>query len=77
MGYVLLLVFMSMHAGGHSAMIELGIRQGNAGHVVVQVRAYQQARAVELLVAEPEAVRSALRRAAPEADALLRVSAAG
>jgi lipoprotein-releasing system permease protein len=77
LGYVFLLAFMALHTGGHGAMIELGIRQGQAGHVVIQAAGFQQSRATELLVSDPNAVRKVVKRAAPNAHVVPRVFAGG
>jgi len=76
-GHLLLLVYMSLHTGGHGKMIELGIRQGNAGHVVIQATGYQQSRAVELLVPDSKAIKEAIARLVPRALVLRRAFGAG
>ncbi len=77
MGHFLGIVFITMNDGGHELMIELGIRQGRAGHVVVQAEDYQKNRSVELLVTNPQRVRQQVRKALPEAHVALRVFGGG
>lgn len=77
LGYVLLLVYLAMHKGGHGAMIELGIRQGQAGHVVVQAKGYQQSRAAELVVPQADHYRDQIAAMLPRARVLLRVFGGG
>jgi lipoprotein-releasing system permease protein len=76
-GHFMLIVFMALSDGVHEQMIEVGLRQGTAGHVVVQARGYQQERAVELLVPAPNAVRNTIAQALPGAEVVLRVYGGG
>jgi ABC-type lipoprotein release transport system permease subunit len=71
------LVFLSMNDGGHELMIEMGIRQGRAGHVVVQAKDYQQTQAVELLVTDPEKIRKIIRQKVPKSRVVLRAFGGG
>ena len=76
-GHTFLLFFVSVQDGGLAQMIEIAVRQGSAGHVVVQARGYQKARAVELLVPDGEAVRKKIRKASPKGKVVLRVFGGG
>jgi ABC-type lipoprotein release transport system permease subunit len=76
-GHFLFLIFMTMNDGGHEQMIEMGIRQGRAGHVVVQAEGYQKSRSVELLVTEPGSVRERIKKRAPGAEVALRAFGGG
>jgi len=71
------LVFLSMNDGGHELMVEMGIRQGRAGHVVVQAKDYQQTQAVELLVTDPERVRKLIQKKVPRSRVVLRAFGGG
>jgi len=71
------LVFLSMNDGGHELMIEMGIRQGRAGHVVVQAKDYQKTQAVELLVTDPERVRKTVKQRVPKSRVVLRAFGGG
>jgi ABC-type lipoprotein release transport system permease subunit len=74
---MLMLVFMGMGDGSHEQMIDLGVRQGSAGHVVVQAAGYQKDRSLELLVPNPEAVRREAEAALPGARVVLRAYGGG
>lgn len=76
-GHCLGVVFVSMNDGGHELMIELGVRQGRAGHVVVQAEGYQRSQSVELLVPNPGALKEQIRSALPEAVITSRVFGGG
>jgi putative ABC transport system permease protein len=76
-GHMFLLVFMSLSDGGLSEMVELAIRQGSAGHVVVQAKGYQKARAVELLVPDGEAVRRSIQKSVTTGTVVRRVFGGG
>ncbi len=71
------LVFLSMNDGGHELMVEMGIRQGRAGHVVVQARDYQKTQAVELLVTDPQRVRRIIKERVPRSRVVLRAFGSG
>lgn len=71
------LVFLSMNDGGHELMVEMGIRQGRAGHVVVQAKDYQKTQAVELLVTDPERVRKLVKQKVPKSRVVLRAFGGG
>ncbi|MDY0002728.1 MAG: FtsX-like permease family protein [Polyangia bacterium] len=77
MGHCMGMIFVSMNDGGHELMIELGVRQGRAGHLVVQAEGYQKSQSVELLVDRPATVRETLQRALPEARVALRAFGGG
>ena len=76
-GHMFFLVFMSMSDGGLGEMVELAIRQGSAGHVVVQAKGYQKARAVELLVPDGEAVRRTINKSVGKGVVVRRVFGGG
>jgi len=77
MSHCLGLVFLSINDGGHELMIELGIRQGRAGHVVVQAKGFQKTQSVELLVPDPERVRKIVKQRVPKARVVLRAFGGG
>jgi ABC-type lipoprotein release transport system permease subunit len=77
MGHLLFLLFLSMNDGGHEHMIEMGVRQGRAGHVVIQADGYQKSRSVELLITRPQALRKKVAAAAPDARVALRAFGGG
>jgi ABC-type lipoprotein release transport system permease subunit len=76
-GQMMMLVFKGLSEGSHGQMIDVGVRQGSAGHVVVQAAGYQKDRAVELTVTGAEAVRRAAEAAMPGAAAVLRAYGGG
>ena len=76
-GHFLGLIFLAFNDGGHELMIELGIRQGRAGHVVVQAKGYQKTQAVELLVPDPEKVRQIVKKHVPKSRVVLRAFGGG
>ncbi len=76
-GHMFLLVFMSMSEGGLAEMVELAIRQGSAGHVVVQAKGYQKSRAVELLVPDGETVRRSMEKSVGKGTVVRRVFGGG
>ncbi|MFH2009685.1 MAG: FtsX-like permease family protein [bacterium] len=77
MSHCMGLVFLAMNDGGHELMIELGIRQGRAGHVVIQAKGFQKTQSVELLVPDPERVREIVRQRVPRARVVLRAFGGG
>ncbi len=72
-GQLMGLVFLCMNDGGHELMIELGVRQGRAGHVVVQAKDYQKNQSVELLVTDPNRIRREIKKKLPKSRVVLRV----
>ena len=76
-GHLLGLVFIALNGGGHEMMVELGIRQGSAGHVVLQAPGYQKQRSVELLLPNPEQLARQVRAALPKARVTMRAFGAG
>lgn len=76
-GHFLGLIFIAMNGGGHITMIELGLRQASAGHVVLQAPGYQQSRSVELLVPDAAALRAEIEAALPRAKTAMRVFGGG
>ena len=76
-GHLFLLVTVSLSEGGLMEMVEIAIRQGTAGHVVVQAEGYQKTAAVELVVEDGAAVRKRIRTRLPQGRILLRVFGGG
>lgn len=76
-GHLFLLVSVSLSEGGLMEMVEIAIRQGTAGHVVVQAEGYQKSAAVELIVEDGEAVRKTIRRRLKRGQLLLRAFGGG
>ena len=76
-GQFLFLFFMAMTDGGHDQMIEIGIRQGRTGHVVVQADGYQESQAMELLVPDGGAIRDKISNKDNKLNVALRVFGGG
>lgn len=76
-GHCLGLVFVTVNDGGHEQMVELGVRQGRAGHVVVQAKGYQQTQSVERVVANPARVETEIHKALPDVKVAPRVFGGG
>lgn len=76
-GHLFLLVSVSLSEGGLMEMVEIAIRQGTAGHVVVQAEGYQKTAAVELVVENGNQVRDRIRKRLPKARVLLRAFGGG
>ena len=76
-GHFMLIVFLGLGDGMHEEMIEVGVRQGSAGHVVVQSKGYQEERAVELLVPNAERIRRTIKTVLPRAKVVLRAFGGG
>lgn len=76
-GLLLLQVFVALNDGGHEQMVEIGVRQGSAGHVVVQAEGYQAERALEYTVQDGAAVRRAVTSRLPAAKVVLRTFGGG
>ena len=76
-GLFMMIVFMGMSDGSHEQMIELGVRQASGGHVVVQADGYQEERAVELLVNDPEKIRKRIMATKPRAKTVFRAFGGG
>ncbi len=76
-GQFMFLIFLSVNDGAHDQMIEIGIRQGRCGHVVVQAEGYQESQAMELLVPDGHEIRDIVKRKNQELDVALRVFGGG
>ncbi|MFH2009206.1 MAG: FtsX-like permease family protein [bacterium] len=77
LGHMFFLIFMTMSDGGLADMVELAIKQGSAGHVVVQAKGYQKARSVELLVPDGARIRQTIQAKLPKAAVVLRTFGGG
>lgn len=76
-GQLMGLVFLTMNDGGHELMIELGVRQGRAGHVVVQAKDWQKTQSVELMVTDADRIRQVIRERLPKSRVVLRAFGGG
>jgi ABC-type lipoprotein release transport system permease subunit len=76
-GTFFLLVFMAFSEGGLGDMVELAVRQGTSGHVVVQAKGYGRTAAMDLLVERGDEIRRQIKERMPEARVVLRVFGGG
>lgn len=76
-GTFFLLVFMAFSEGGLEGMVELAVRQGTAGHVVVQAKGYGRTAALDLLVERSDDLRRQIEAQVPGARVVRRVFGGG
>lgn len=67
-GHAFGLVFVAFNGGGHELMVEIGVKQGSAGHIVIQEKGYQDEKAIELLVHDSDAIKKRISNVLPHAE---------